>query len=302
MPAGRLNSCLACSWEASFDKRLERLEVSAKSAELQASLSTFGSWFKRRRGAQYAALNLHRYLPFLEELHLRWAGVPSYEMLVEHFGAEALRRVRSVLLWLQESGQLHVDPLVRAHASERRRIEQSLTILPDGPALNALLGYHRLLQQRLELGQLQLRSIRIALSSALRLLVNTDASGQRLPAQKDLLQLLRKRPGLWAALYGFVGYLNRHHRLSLTPWVDPAWLARAANALKESRLLDLYVEDGVGEAYERRWISTALSCFHGLGRVGLKTFHYTPLVHSGQPGFAVFLRAKEYWVPAVCIA
>jgi len=301
MPAGRVKSCLACSWDSSFEKRLGRLQAVTDSAQVQVSLSGFGAWFKRRRGAQYAALNLQRYLPFLEELHQRWAEIPSYAVLVEHFGAEGLRRIRSVIYWLQETGQLHVDPVIREQASERRRIAHSLKVLPEGPAHTALLGYQRLLEQRLELGQLQLRSMRIALSSAVRLLFSTDAGGQRLPAQKDLLHLLRKRPGLWASLYGFVGYLNRRHSLKLTSWVDPAWLTRAAHALKESRLLELYAEGGTGEMYERRWISIALSCFHGLGRIGVKAFQYIPSEHSGHPGLAVHLRGKEYWVPAAPI-
>ncbi|HHH9110734.1 hypothetical protein EFK68_03285 [Pseudomonas aeruginosa] len=275
-----------------------RLQGATESTQVQASLSGFGVWIKRRRGAQYAALNLQRYLSFLEELHQRWAEMPSYAVLVEHFGAEGLRRVRSVVFWLQETGQLLVDPAVRAQISESRRIAHSLKIFPEGSARTALLGYQRLLEQRLELGQLQLRSMRIALSSAVRLLFNTDAGGQRLPTQKDLLQLLRKRPGLWASLYGFVGYLNWRHSLKLTPWVDPAWLTRAAHTLKESRLLELYAEDGSGEVYERRWISMALSCFHGLGRISVKAFQYTPSEHSGHPGFSVLLRGKEYWVPA----
>ncbi|EAA3799153.1 hypothetical protein DOQ73_23120, partial [Salmonella enterica subsp. enterica] len=283
----------------SFEKRLKRLQAATDSARVQAALSGFGGWFKKRRGAQFAALNLQRYLPFLEELHQRWAEMPSYAVLVEHCGAEGLRRVRSVVFWLQETGQLLVDPVVREQVSERRRIAHSLGVFPEGPARAALLGYQHLLEQRLELGQLQLRSMRIVLSSAVRLLFSTDASGQRLPAQKDLLQLLRKRPGLWASLYGFVGYLNRRHSLKLTPWIDPAWLARAAHALRESRLLDLYAEEGAGVMYERRWISMALSCFHGLGRIGVKTFQYTPYQHSGHPGFTVLLRGKEYWIPAV---
>ena len=293
-----MKSCLACSWDSSFEVRLKRLQDVTESSQVQTALSGFAVWLKARRGAQFAALNLQKYLPFLNELHRRWAEMPSYAVLVDHFSAEGLRRVRSVVFWLQETGQLHVDPEVRGEASERRRIAHSLKVFPEGAGRTALLGYNRFLEQRLELGQLQLRSMRIALSSAVRLLFSTDAGGQRLPAQKDLLQLLRKRPGLWASLYGFVGYLNRRHSLQLTSWVDPAWLSRAAHALTERALLELYAEEGAGEAYERRWISKALSCFHGLGRIGMKAFQYTPAEHCGHPGFAVLLRGDEYWVPA----
>lgn len=299
MPAGRVKSCQACSLDRSFETRLKRLQASTENSRLQVSLSGFAIWLKARRGAQFATFNLQRYVPFLAELHQRWAEIPSYAVLVDHFGAEGLRRVRSVVFWLQDTGQLHVDPVLREHASERRRIAHLLKVFPDGPACTALLGYHSFLGRRMELGQLQLRSLRIALSSAVRLLFSTDAGGQRLPAQKDLLQLLRKRPGLWASLYGFVGYLNRRHSVKLTPWVDPAWLARAAHALKESRLLELYTKGGTDEAHERRWISMALSCFHGLGRIGMRTFQYRPAEHEGYPGFSVLLHREEFWVPAI---
>lgn len=299
MPAGRVKSCLACSWDSSFEKRLKHLQAGTGSPLVQTALYGFAIWLKKRRGAQFAALNLQRYLPFLEELYQRWAEMPSYVVLVGHFSAEGLRRVRSVVFWLQETGQLHVDPVVREHASERRRIAHLLKMFPEGAGCTALLGYNRFLEQRLDLGQLQLRSMRIALSSAVRLLFITDASGRRLPAQKDLLQLLRKRPGLWASLYGFVGYLNRRHSLKLTSWVDPVWLSRAAHALRESRLLELYVEGGNGEAYERRWISKALSCFHGLGRISMRAFQYTPAEYGGHLGYTVLLGGVEYWIPAV---
>lgn len=299
MPAGRVKSCEACSWGSTLEKRLKLLLRDTECPELQVSLSGFAFWLKARRGAHYAALNLQRYLPFLEALHQHWVVMPSYAVLVEHFGAEGLRRVRSVVLWLQDTGQVQVDPAIREQASERRRIANSLAVFSEGPAYEALIGYHRFLEQRLELGKIQLRSVRIALSSAVRLLFSTDASGLRLPTQKDLLQLLRKRPGLRASLYGFVQFLKRKYSLKLTPWVDPAWLRRAVHALKESRLLEFYAEEGTGEAYERRWISLALPCFHGLGRVGMTTFQYSPEEHGGYSGFCVLLRGEEYWVPAV---
>ena len=296
MPAGRLKSCMQCYWDGSFQKRLDRLQAGIAAPKLQESVAAFAIWLKARRGAQYAALNLSRYLPFLEAIHGQWIEIPDYADLVAHFGAEGLRRVRSVVIWLQESGRLHVDISTRERTSESRRIVHLLGVLPDGPGRDALQGYHHVLQHRLELGQLQQRSMRIALSSAVRLLLSTDTAGQRLPSQRDLLQLLRKRPGLVASLYGFVGYLNQWHSLGLSPRVDPNWLVRAANTLRENRLLELYAKAGSGEAYERRWISTALTCFHGLGRVGMNTFQYTSFEHEGCPGFNVLIRGTEYWV------
>lgn len=126
MPAGRVKSCQACSWDSSFEVRLKRLQDGAESSLVKAALFSFAVWLKARRGAQFAALNLQRYLPFLEELHKHWAEIPSYAVLIDHFGAEGLRRVRSVVFWLQETGQLHVDPEVPG-ASQRASADCSLT-------------------------------------------------------------------------------------------------------------------------------------------------------------------------------
>ncbi|MDT4878125.1 hypothetical protein FQZ97_1137010 [compost metagenome] len=130
------------------------------------------------------------------------------------------------------------------------------------------------------------------------MLYSTSERGEKLPRQHDLLQLLRKRPGLWASLFSFVRFLSSRFACDLNLGVDPSWLSNAAKSLRENKLLALYQEAGSGEAFERRWISAALASFHGLRRAGTKTFLYRPNDQDETPGFSVFYRDLEYWVPA----
>lgn len=297
MPAGRVKSCEDCTWESSFKKCLSHQLEDISDPRTMKAISEFAVWLKARRGAQFAALNLKRYRSFLVEMHTRWRTIPLYADLVKHATAEGLRRVRSVILWMEESGQLKVDPNVRENASDQRRITFTLSFFPEGPAHLALQGYYQMLEARHEKGALTIRSMRMALGPAAKLLYSTDANGQKLPGQKELLKLLRKRPGLWASLFGFIGYLNRKHACRMNPWIDASWLSKAARDQKESNLLELYKETEVGETYERQWISAALSCFHNLGRIGRRTFQYHLEDQDGHSGFSVSYRDRTYWVP-----
>lgn len=299
MPAGRGNACEACAWEKSLSKLVKQATESIADLRERTAVVDFASWLRDRRGAQFASLNLSRYLPFLHEVHTYWDRIPTYSELVEHASAEGLRRVRLVIFWMEDARQLVIDPSVREAVSERRRISRLLGFFPSGPSLCALEGYHQLLLTHMPDGRTTLRSIRLALGAAVRLLHTTDPSGQRLPNQDAFLKLLRMRPGCLASLVGFVRYLNCYFACRINPGVDAAWISKATRALRERSLFDLYKENGRTDAFNRRWIKAALAHFHQLGRVSLKAFQYRLEEENGCPGFSVRYRDSEYWIPRI---
>ncbi|AZD18779.1 hypothetical protein C4K25_5895 [Pseudomonas chlororaphis] len=300
MPAGLGRECAVCTWTASFEKRRNHLLADLDDERVIAAVHSYSTWLLRRRGAHFAALNLHRYLPFLKALYEKWVTLPDYATVVDHFGAETLRRSRSVVRWLHEDGQIQIDPRAREDASERRRIEQSLQFFQAGPAKDALLVYHSTLVNRPEDDQLKLLSVRLALSSALRLLYHCDKFGLQLPTQHGLRSLLSSRPGLYASLYGFVTFLNRQFALDLVAQFDKRWLSRASRHVAEARLRQLYAKAGESGISEREWISVALVFFHRIKRVPLGHFEYEGQNHCGQRGFQVRYQGKDYWVPNGC--
>lgn len=292
MPAGLGNACMACYWASSFEARRSDLFSAIEDERLRTAMDGFSVWLKARRGAQFAALNMHRYLPFLKALNGLWVTLPSYAEMVAHFGAETLRRSRSVVNWLAETEGLVVDPEARENTSDRRRISTSLQHFPEGIARDALHAYRQDLIGR----SVKLRTVRMSLSSAMRLLQRCDETGQTLPDQQALRLLLRNRPGLHASLFGFVGFLNRHYGLGLDARFNRRWLAKAARHLAEVKLTELYAT-AEGNMTAQEWIRAAMAYFHRLKLPLNSPLHYEEQAQGNQPGFTVRFGGEEYWVP-----
>lgn len=299
MPAGRGNACEECEWKASFERRLKSLPGAAASDQTKQDFEDFAHWLSAHRGAHYAALNMKRYLSFFEEVGALWPEFPSYENLVDHFGAERLRRVRTVIRWLNESSRIAIDATVRERVSDRRRINRSLTFFSSGTGHEALVGYSAELEQRLADGLLQIRSVRLAISSAVQLLYVANPHGHKLPSQESLRRLLLRRPGLYASLQGFVGYLNRRYGVNLRGRFDPHWLKKASRNVGERRLMGLYAHAEDSEKFDRRWIREALRFFHGVRRIRAREIDYRPEPNGTQPGFNVTINNQEFWVPSI---
>lgn len=292
MPAGLGNACMACFWDSSFEARRDLLICKIEDERIRAAMGSFSVWLKARRGAQFAALNMQRYQPFIESIHLHGASLPPYSELVAHFGAETLRRSRSVVTWLSERGMLVVDAQTREDSSDQRRINQFLQYFPAGVGKEALQAYQRELSER----SVKLRTIRLAIGSALRLLRCGDEAGKALPSQRVLRLFLRTRPGLHASLSGFVSFLNRHYGLRLNASVDRRWLAKSANHVAELKLAQLYVMSA-GEFTEQKWIRAAITYFHRIKLSSRDLLQYHEEIQGDQRGFSVKLKGKVYWVP-----
>ncbi|EQD56924.1 hypothetical protein B1A_11344, partial [mine drainage metagenome] len=90
-----------------------------------------------------AALTIHRYLAFFMEIERAWGELPTYAQLLERFGAEGLRRVRTVMHWLSDVHGIETDPQLCEIDSERRRIRAILDLVPkDSRASQVLLAYY----------------------------------------------------------------------------------------------------------------------------------------------------------------
>ncbi|UMY49299.1 hypothetical protein [Pseudomonas azotoformans] len=283
---------MACFWASSFEARRSGLLSAIEDERLRTAMGGFSFWLKARRGAQFAALNMQRYLPFLEAINGQWVTLPSYAQMVAHFGAETLRRSRSVVSWLSETEGLVVDSEIRENTSDQRRISKSLQHFPSGIAREALYAYKQDLIGR----SVKLRTVRMSLSSALGLLQRCDKTGQTLPDQQMLRLLLRNRPGLHASLSGFVGFLNRHYALALDARFDRRWLAKAARHVAEVKLTELYATSE-GNMTAQEWIRAAMAYFHQIKLPLGLLLHYEEQTQGDQLGFAVTFGGAKYWVP-----
>ena len=213
MPAGCGRRC----WERLARRRLRIGSAGLASPVLAKGFGEFGAWLVEKIGERKVALNVSRHLEFFQQIEQQWGDIPDYAPLLQHFGAAGLRRHLTARRWMEEVGLITVDRAAREADSDRRRIEATLDRLPAGSkARDMLEEYGNRLSLRVRRGEITLRSMRLALTPAAKLL-EVAAARRRLPPDQGTLDaFLRDAPGQASALNGFVSHLRRVHGAELT--------------------------------------------------------------------------------------
>jgi hypothetical protein len=262
MPAGYGTRCVKCYYTNLAIKRFYMNSHALETSNMKNLFVEFGSWLIKHIGAAKASKTSKHYLDFFIELERRWGCTFDYKALIEHFGAEHLRRYGKAVSWFEDIGLLYVDLALKIHHVEERRIANLLRVSTPSVAAEVLVGYENVLREKLSAGTIKLNSIRLALSPARALIMTSPSSGTKLPNQKALDNYLSSHPGQLAALTGFVNYLNRIYGLSLC-----FNLQKAKNIRKrriESQLTTLANEGLRDQQSLCKWARLALEYFHGL--------------------------------------
>jgi hypothetical protein len=263
--------------------------------EFARDFDAFGEWLLTETGAQKAALRVHRYLPFFLEIEKTWAFIPAYNALLEHFGAENLRRARVPMRWLRQAKNIEANPTRQAEDSNRRRIEALLASNPAGSVADlALKGYYTKLLTKAAVGSTSTLSIRLALRPAASLLQQATSAGRTLPTQADLDQYLLQTPGQKAAITGFTNYLNEIHGLGLVPKVDLKKTRLYRRRALEKQLIHMTTYPKTDAAFLRKWVTTGLDFFHEIKVRGAKR---QVVIDENDGGLQVTLAGKIYWLP-----
>lgn len=296
-PAGRGRECETCYWLRLFHKRLATNAKGFSSDQIAGRYARFGQWLLDRTGAHKAALSINGHYRFFLVLDTTWGSVPSYERLVQHFGAAGLRRAESPMRWLTELGEVVVNVEIREQLTEQRRLEAILAEPADSWSAQLLKEYVAALKGKMEHSGTDLRSIRLAARAAANLLKSAQLKLGAMPSQKALESFWRGAPGQVAAVTGFVGHLNKHHGLELKAKPDPRWLAGAKRQKAERELVAL-LSEVAHETFEERWIVKGLAYFHGVMRASRKSLVYQPQDYRGVAGFNVTYEQQVLWVPS----
>lgn len=297
MPAGRGRECEACYWLKVFHKRLAINTKGLGSDAIVGLFVRFGQWLLDRTGAHKAALSINGHYRFFRVIDANWASMPSYEQLLQHFGAAGLRKAENPMRWLTEVGEVVVSEQLREQDTERRRLDAILAEPADSWSAQLLREYVFDLVERQLRGGTDLRSIRLAARAAANLLKCARLKLGGMPTQKGLESFWREAPGQVAAVTGFIGHLNRRHGLELKVKPDARWLALVKRQKAERELVALLSETAHDD-FERLWIVKGLAYFHGVTRASRKQLVYQPQDYRGTAGFNVTYGDQILWVPS----
>lgn len=296
-PAGRGRKCEECTWQSTFQKRLAINVQGFSSGKFVELYAQFGSWLLERVGAQKAALSINGHYPFFQALDASWGVVPDYENLLQHFGAARLRKAENPMRFLADKCLITVSPMLREKSIEQGRLAAILNEPRDGWSNQLLVEYLELLKARVEQGNTDLRSVRLAARAAANLLESAQLDLGALPTQKTLESFWKRSPGQVAAVTGFVGHLNRRHGLELQAKPDARWLSHAKRQKAERELVAM-LNESTDEDFEGRWIVKGLAYFHDVARVSRKALIYQPHDYRGVAGYNVFHKGETLWVPS----
>ena len=297
MPAGRGKICETCYWNNLLRKRIEIDKAAFTTSGMREHFSQFGEWLLNEVGGLRAATSIHKYLSFFMELEERWDRIPGYMDLLNHFGADGLRRVGSPMRWLKEKHGVIPDIKARENDSEHRRMENLInSIKPKTAAARALIGYRDKLMQRVEAGRTKIRSVRLALRPALSLLLSVDETGTTLPDQSALDRFLLHTPGQKAALTGFINYLHEQYGLKYELRIDEKKVKERHRRQLEKKLIALMRAPWTDAKTQQKWIVAAMEYFH---RVKVSRKLMVEDIKPVTDGLAVTLQGKEFFLPTL---
>ncbi|WP_339430494.1 hypothetical protein, partial [Pseudomonas sp. EA_65y_Pfl2_P78] len=169
----------------------------------------------------------------------------------------------------------------------------------SGPWANDLLAkYHRYLIAKLNLQDIELRSVRLSIRSVVNLLNHAKLASGELPDQSVLEAFWRHSPGQVAAVTGFINFLNKTHNLKLNPRPSERWLKAARRVKAERELVDLFKDRQDVKDFEGKWIVKGLAYFHGIRRANRKSLIYQQASFHEVDGFDVEIGGNYLWIPS----
>ena len=296
MPAGAGKVCTSCYYSKLLHKRTEMNCAAFVQKDVQQHFRSFAGWLGEEVGDHKAAITLNRYVSFFIDVERSWGDVPKeYHLLLKHFGPSGLRKHELPMRYLQSHGLEGIDEVAKHEEAERRRIS---AIISGQTRCRILMEFHTYLNERLDAGTTSLRSVRLALTPAAKLMQMLQGSGREKPAQKDLTTYLQKSPGQRAAISTFLGFLTKKYGLNLSlPPKDGRAAKKKKRLVLEAELGQLLKSGGSGVLFQRKLLGTALAYFHGLPKKAVNSFQLSELKRAAGGGMDVAVKDVVYWLP-----
>ena len=175
-PAGMGNICSACIFKASLEKRA-LFGANALSEYNSELFYKFCYWLAKRRGFIFASNTVKNYYPMflaIDKYAQQIERYPSYRELLENFSTTMLNRHSLVITFLNEERILHIDLNLKEEFANRNKINKDLNTFPtDSYHSKILHAYYDTLHNKYTRGKTTIRSIRLAITPAVKFLEYT---------------------------------------------------------------------------------------------------------------------------------
>lgn len=212
--AGRGNLCQECTYVNTLTKRIKFGVTLLSSKYMGEYFEKFGWWLKDRRGSVFAATHLIKYLDFFSQIDTlceRLGAIPTYKEVVHSFSVAMSRKNLLVITFLSDIGLLIIDKVCQEEQANKDMIDRYFKKFKQGSWESKILkAYYEHLRSKTK-HKGSIRSIRLALGSAVKLLEYKGCFDDRYLTNNILDGYLWKYPGKKCSLSGFVKFLKDYN-------------------------------------------------------------------------------------------
>lgn len=300
MPSGQGKVCSYCYWKSLFFKRLSINDDSYSNPITVALFQSYGEWLVQHCGIRKAAITLNKYTEFFSAVDLQSSlDISNYGQLVRIFKPAGLRKYQLVIQWLVETHDLTVDTVLKEQLSAQEQIFRLMNCDKLWPNQRDILNrYYNKLVEKLSLGKTSWRSIRLALTPGVGLLMACQKQYRHFPIQADVDAYLNNVAGQGAAIYGFVKFLCNEFSINLK--VKKITKSLPHKEILERKLLArLHLQQDIFNVV--LWAKLGLQYFYKFS-----ARHCTKVVESNifksDDGIWVYLEQRFYWLPLPLIS
>ena len=218
MPAGRGRICLACSSRNALDRKV-RFGKNSLSDHYRDVFVEFSEYLVENRGIEFASFRLmyfFRYFKDLDEIAEELGRRPRYQEIVNALQVATTRTYLTATYFFHERGYLEIDKAFQETAANLDMIDRYRHAFKTGTHFHEIIeAYYAKYEERLQEEKTTIRSMRLALTPAVKLLKFCEYHNVKHPTRKIVENYLWCFWGQRNAVYSFVNFLNDHYGLPM---------------------------------------------------------------------------------------
>lgn len=200
---------------------------------------------------------------------------------------------------LKVSFNFQIDTATQQFHSEKALIDKLIDHLKGDIEQHQLLSaYKSQLETRLSNDKINIRSIRLAIKPASGLLELRQYQDIKLPNTALTMSYLAKHPGHYAALTGFVNFLNEHYGTDI-PYrqiKNSKFLGNKSKTNLENEIMKIIATRDQIDIL--KWAKLCLRYFHAMNYLQAKKIKKNQIVII-QDGYEIQINNAIYWIPHI---
>ncbi|WP_141047692.1 hypothetical protein [Aliarcobacter cryaerophilus] len=267
-PAGRGRICYECSCFHSLLKKISILNLFL-SEFTNLFFEQFTWWLTKRKGIKYSSNFIQKYFIFFYKIDLLANTLnkfPTYFDLLNHFKVSFTRKYLLVMIFLNEHNIIKINEKIKELHSNLNIIDSYLNLFNKNSYDYLIVNsYYKYLEKKYLSKKTTKRSIRLALTPAIKLLEYKNNFNISKLSDNIIHGYLWIYPGQKSALTGFIIYLNKRFNYNLSSIRNIIYTLQSTTSRKKQlqlRLIYLLKKEKLTITQQKRLINISLEYFH----------------------------------------